>query len=500
MLRQTVIFIDTPGLYPVLKKSLEKIGLDADIITLDGQIYSNPKTYNPVGLNETFKETMRNPVDKTSINRIARAVNNYKYFILATEPDQEGDSLASEIASLLPVQSLLRVNISGLDPASLAESLDNLNAYHPHIGWIGTTRRLVDRAIEASLSSVEAGVKVGRLRSALLGAISHNNVPHGELRLSIKDELGGHEFECRLDLDSENSSEVRYVESVAHELKDIASAANKRERIHFKPWSYAECLSECAHRLSAPVSDVADALNRLYASGYVTYPKSNATSLSVRTIKILTKISDAHGHRHPFNADSVTHNALEFKLQPVCPLIMVDVSKPIKLLSFDDAVLALITRQLILCGTECYIETAHVSHLPAWAKGYEWRRLVHPALSWQDSKLTGSHANYRKDVALVRTMIKFNIGNPNEIVNEVSEFIQDGLIDNSFELNEKGVHCLLKTPDILRDPETFNKIENVICNHTLDPAERAYRVISMLGDDVCAKIMDTISTRMKALA
>lgn len=495
-MNKIIIFIEAVGKIRSLQRSLNALEIDADIIATKGHLYANSQHLFPVGINEHFEETGRQAVNQKLIDKIKSTSGMYRHYLIATDPDQEGDVIAEDIANLIPEQKLLRVNLHGLDADSIYSALKTAKAYNPELSWPGTCRRILDRVLGASFTNQFENISVGRVQSALLGAIHEKPQVFGVANLAMKDKLSGHDFECEIEVTHANHASIKRIVESLKTNPLSASVKLNQDATASEPWNYAECVFYCAQRLNASIAEVDTAMQKLYEDGLLSYLRSSAKALSKDALACLSNIANSQSGRHQLQVDRVQIISQHDAHESPRPLGLVDISLPLKLMDFNTAVLTMITRNLVRCGTEGVDEIPDTSSLPEWAQSLPWKRTRYATLSWRDSKPKNEITLMAIDVALLGVMNRYQLGRPGTQVDHVQRFMQKKLVHSDLNLTTEGKRWVSKTHPQFLSPKNSAYIENLIAdNADLPPSVRAAWIVKELGPQVSETALSTIQMK-----
>lgn len=516
MLNKIIIFIESPGKIATLNNSLSEIEFDADIISTGGHLYANQKDMSQVGVNQYFKETDRSPIPerRDTIQAIANTRHRYQYYLIATDPDQEGDVIAGDIANLLSGEKIMRVHLTGLDPESVKLSLEASQQYNDQMKWAGETRRIVDRLISYSFYDKASGCSVGRVQSAILGSISKKPIPVAEVVLKVKATASDHfdglaYYQATLLIGKKTSLEevddaLFFIENYEAELIDSVKHQET-------PWNFAQCVISCAKELESDIRSVSASMQRLYEAGKLSYPRSMANAVRKSSLDCLKDIASKHNLQQNFNTElvaaideDVSSDGFSAHESPRPLHSDLVIANPLRLLQFDHAVLACITRNLMLCGLDLYKLTPDKREFPEIIRHLDWHRIQYPsALPWQYRQSNTANPSSMSELALksrrtleislLERMNREKIGRPSTQINHVQRFLDKELMSDGH-LNEKGLAWFGRTPSVFLSSESSNLIESNIAKASQMPPEmRTPWVLAQVSEDVLGFIENKMS-------
>ena len=222
---QALIFIEANGKANAWRRIARSLGMTAEVIATTGHVCSFPKSLFPIGIDlarGAVLETRRRP-DPEKREAILRAVADLPKgaaILLAMDNDVEGDVIAYDVAEMIHrafpgrAETIYRVRPGPITSrgvrGALASAVSMIDALDDmvHDAIPGRARAVSDRWIGATFSRI-AGVPVGRVRSAILGAVFLNSChpqslrgrpETGEVTLQARSLTGGRPFVARVPL------------------------------------------------------------------------------------------------------------------------------------------------------------------------------------------------------------------------------------------------------------------------------------------------------------
>jgi DNA topoisomerase I len=317
---QALIFIEANGKAAAWRRIAAQLGMTATVIPTTGHVCSFPNTLFPIGIDLSrgaVLETRRRP-DPERRERILQAVAKAgprMPILLAMDNDVEGDVIAYDVADLIfkahperqatifrirpgPITTRgMRAALSGA--VSMHDALDDMT----HDAIPGRARAVTDRWIGATFSRL-AGVPVGRVRSAVLGATFLNahrpellrgRPETGEITFQARASFGGRPFVARVPLDgSGDMSRITALMRLAREWSgklipgtvralQPAGAAIAPRIGAVRPFNTADALVYAARHHGTPVKAAMQGLQDAYLKGLISYPRTDSREVSLES-------------------------------------------------------------------------------------------------------------------------------------------------------------------------------------------------------------------------
>jgi DNA topoisomerase-1 len=481
----TLFVIEAPGKVETLRGLLAGIpGLgDFQIVATRGHFWRMPQGLDPLYIDENLKEQERKP-DDFVVQRLLEGVEGATEVVLATDADAEGEVIARDVALVLgskaPLLSRMRLRALALD--AVIAAYEARGEFRPQTAASGDTRRVLDRIMGATLMDRAKKVFSGRVQSALLTAISKKAPPVGEAIIQLNAADGGRPFIARVPFAGDERSKAEILVDRVLALPP-AKVGSEEERVRAKPWTFGEAVVHAHAATGMPVGKVATAMQSLYESGRMSYPRSSATAVHESTLSTLEKIAKHHKikfdrrniptiHGNGVDGVSVSHPS-------AAPLGEVDVASALKTLSPEERVLAVIGRNLVASGVQQVIQKPDLEGYPEWMKKLEFER-VEKALPWERN-LKARMVDYDPEAAAMLAMMKTGVGRPSTLVSHAEKFMSRGLVDANFNLTEKGRDWVKALPP------SIGKISPALLEYAFDllpgsPEERVRAIMAMIGE------------------
>lgn len=314
---QALIFIEANGKANAWRRIARSLGMTAEVIATTGHVCSFPKNLFPIGIDlarGAVLETRRraDPQKRETILAAVADLPRGAAILLAMDNDVEGDVIAYDVAEMVHrafperADTIYRVRPGPITSrgvrGALASAVKMVDALDDmvHDAIPGRARAVTDRWIGATFSRM-AGVPVGRVRSAVLGAVFLNSRQSktlrgrpetGEVTLQARSLSGGRPFVARVPLDgSEDPERIKALVRLAREwsgkiipgkirpLQPLGAAIAPRIG-SVRPFNTADALAYAARHHGIPVKMAMQGLQDAYLGGMISYPRTESRSIS----------------------------------------------------------------------------------------------------------------------------------------------------------------------------------------------------------------------------
>lgn len=531
---QAVVIIEAHGKIRAWSRILRDIGITAPIVATGGHLCSFPDTLFPVGIRLESGSTLdptRRP-DPERLNRILQTVRDAPKgarILIATDHDIEGDVIALDVIEAILADDRSRVDaifrlrpsaitVEGIRSALVAATPLRESATRTVNDAIqGRARAVSDRWIGAAFSRL-AGLPVGRVRSALLGAVFLlGRAPHllrgrpetGEITLQARASSGGRPFFARIPLtgqeDPDRVSQLirlarRYegglVPGVVRIPMSLSAAVAPRYG-DVRPYNTGDILVHAARHHGVSVSQGMRGLQDAYLQGFSSYPRTESRDVSresaARVVRLgyscgLDNLDGDHLVAAPEAAADMAHEGLH----PVPSMTSENMDRLRSLLrrpipsappagrsreDVADIMITLIARRAFEAARPIALQRGH------------WRRDNTAGVSEEDARLLEDLDWFREDgfafpwsrdlvtkvrqwpmeAILLEMMIHESLGRPSTYAAHVAVAMGSGDLEaGSFPApprpSEQGVTSLKRTPSTIWNPATCRMIEAAIEN------------------------------------
>lgn len=497
---QELWVIEAPGKVKTLKGILTNMGRDARVQATKGHVFSMPPKLTPLGIDKNLHEFGREP-NMEVVHWLRKMAVLADRIFVATDADQEGDVIAWDVVTLVQDlnPNLSRVRLKGMDEASIIEAVKIAGPVLKEDAIPGRTRALVDRIIGATFSG--GGVAVGRVGTAILGLVAQVKPTTGVLNLSAPSLEGGRPWIAST--------------PITEPLDRVT--AERLARVHFpalspessrivtpKPAHTGRIMVRAADVLDMSPKETSEALQRVYESGKMSYPRAGSDALGDAAVMKMRDILKKSGLK--FEPEVVARKSETDVHDAPHPLGNVDVSQDPRKLGHDEAIRTLVARDLVKAGQRHTVEKPVLSGMdvfliragfePKVARfiaGLDWRRERGPQHPGQQGWLEQGIVERRQDAVVLEAILEAGLGRPSTWANHVEGFLSRGLVDDQLKLTQKGQEWIDRSPPDMLDPRLSVAIEkacekiNIIkgANPSEEPWEElAGKILAVLPTDL----------------
>jgi DNA topoisomerase-1 len=223
--------------------------------------------------------------------------------------------------------------------------------------------------------------------------------------------------------------------------------------------------------MNMPVDKAAEALQKLYEAGKLSYPRASSRGLSEEAAKKIVNAVKNSGYH--MQQEKVTKKSEDDVHDSPYPIGKVNVVNEPKAIGDYEGLRTLIARDLIKTGQEHVIEEAfgapvrdhllkrgfsreiaeHIGNLP-------WRREEGPRYPGQTGWPKSEVVERNPDTVLLEAAINRGLGRPSSWAKHITQFLADGIVDGELRLTAKGKVWVAGSPPALLDPRISAAIEN----------------------------------------
>jgi DNA topoisomerase-1 len=515
--------IEAPGKRQRLGKILEVLGwAEPLIVATCGHFVGMPQSLSPLGIDARLHEVARAVTRPRSVEmldagideavRRAQATSTRPRVWVMTDADAEGAAIGLDAANLVssclagslaePERPLLLMApLKAMTTEAVARALACARPMGPETAVAAMPARgraVVDRVIGGVFS--RSGVAVGRIASAILGALDAEGCPIGEVVLEAPAAAGGRPFRARLPVRTPEEAAAwrARLDRLDHEAGTFPPLAAQPAQEPWRPLPFTmpEILIEASAALGMAARDTERTLQALYEDGRLSYPRSSSRELSAEAMANVQKSAARSGVRGldpAFDPDAGVPGAepawsVHEAVHPLEPVLL---TGRLAALEPAEAVLTLIGRRLVEARlpTSLQLPTrASLEVLPVWARELPWQRLERRRLPWDgDSRVRPGLRLYGPEELVLRTMVAHGLGTPATMAGHAARFVERGLHADG-RLTREGRRWLQATPAWALDPTTSRRIEERLAasRQQAGPSEDVVPPASPLASDILA--------------
>ncbi|MGF1669280.1 MAG: type I DNA topoisomerase, partial [Balneolaceae bacterium] len=351
---KSLVIVESPTKTKTIKKYLPKgyvvdssMGHIRDLPSSAKEIPAKYKkeSWSNIGINvdEGFEPIYVVPSGKKKIvTRLKKLLKDSDELILATDEDREGEAISWHLVELLkPSVPVKRMVFHEITNEAIKEALENFRDIDIHLVEAQETRRILDRLAGYTISpllwkKIAPGLSAGRVQSVAVRFLVDRERERMRFRsgryfdlkakLSKKDEnqffeadlshLNGKRLASGKDFD-ENTGKLKKPDSVVllgekdagllrEKLEDAVWEVTKVEKNRQKrnpaaPFITSTLQQEANRKFGFSARDTMSIAQKLYENGYITYMRTDSTSLSGQAIHAArTAVEEIYGKEYLF--------------------------------------------------------------------------------------------------------------------------------------------------------------------------------------------------------
>jgi len=446
----SLFIIEAPGKIASFKKMLDKYPVkDALVLATRGHLFTMPDSLFPLGIDEDYKETLLAPKNKEIIAEIREAAKLCDTVYVATDPDHEGEVIASDIKQLLSDMdlSIQRLRLHGINVNGLKKGFDNIEPVDARGASAGVSRRIMDRIIGATLSHPPY-IYTGRVQGSIIDFLMKSNPVIGYIEGFLPSSDGGDGFRASIPITRNSADKAQRIAETLNSKTTVARVASKKLIVvpPNKNWDCAQTVSQVSKKTNMPIGDVMRYMQKLYEEGKMSYPRSDSAQLSNESSKGLKIIARNNGMNYTLpdgcDASDMEQGAHESP-HPIDTDI--DISLDVTTLSEEDAVMSIIARNHLLSGNKAlraFVSKPDLASIDPALRNIPWQRVEYANLPWNiEQNSTAEESLFLRknsERIVLDAMSEAGIGRPSTYVNHVRKFLEKGMVDNNFNLTENG--------------------------------------------------------------
>ena len=325
---KSLLIVESPTKVKTIQKHL---GNEYDVMSCVGHVKDLPKNNLGIDLENNFEIKLTVLPDKKEfISELRKKSKIADRVLIATDPDREGEAIASHLATEVPEEKLERVQFTEITKAGIDEGIKNIREIDHHLVAAQTARRVIDRLVgykvspvlwatlQSNMKFVSTNLSAGRVQSAAVKMIvdrdrlraQYITTTYFDLKVDLTRsngqdvisaalvKLDGAKVASSNDFESEtgrlkNKDVLLLTESQADELvKELQSSNWTVSDIKEKPrtsnpkppFTTSTLQQEAARKLRSSARQTMGTAQKLYENGFITYMRTDSTHLSEEAI------------------------------------------------------------------------------------------------------------------------------------------------------------------------------------------------------------------------
>lgn len=454
----TLFVIEAAGKKESLLTTLQTLGVQGDVFSTFGHLLANPKSLWPVFLDIHFKELRREPINPDLVTELRIAAANADRVIVATDPDEEGHVIATDVATLLADhKNVLRGLFYGFDLEGVRRGMARLEHINHQAAVPGNVRRVIDRWIGSTFSDLEKGVSVGRVLTGALALMKRKPVALGYLPVDMPSRDGGAPFRGNIPITRDNQHLLQKY------MLDLGKQApleieSKTVCLAGLPQDHIDTILSVSEKTGESIRAVQERLQRFYERQHISYPRTDARAYNRSSITFAKTLAERN--HIEVKADLYPVNQQEHAHESIHLLKAIELDREIQY-GEDQEILTHIGRQMIRAGQPKVVTTADGTTLPFWAKAVAWERSTTVNNNWRDDQLPPPFkpVMYTAEQAALRFLHESGLGRPGTMVSHATRLVGKDLLTPDFRLTEKGNRFLRHAPSPLFDQDVHQILD-----------------------------------------
>lgn len=304
-----LIVVESPTKARTLSRFL---GSGFDVEATSGHIKDLPKSKLSIDVERNFKPDYQ-IVEKRlgNISKIKSAAKKSKYIYIATDPDREGEAIASHVDEILHEDGLdgddktKRIVFHEITKSAVEEAIKNPRKVDKNLVNAQIARRVLDRLVGYKLSpilwkKVRRGLSAGRVQTVCVRLIverereikAFKSIEYWEFYVDLSRKTSAEKFTAQLTKIGDKKAEIANKEEADKIVSNLKSSAysvlgvNKKEvRKNPYPPFTTSTMTQAASRLfgwsSKKTMSVAQSL---YEEGLITYHRTDSTNMASEAV------------------------------------------------------------------------------------------------------------------------------------------------------------------------------------------------------------------------
>ena len=298
---KTLVIVESPG---KIKKIQSILGDNYHVIASVGHILDLDKSNISVNLDNSFEPNyITIPGKEQVVNNIKSSYKKSSDILIATDEDREGEMIAWSIAKILDldINSNKRILFNSITRDELLNSIKNPKTINQPLVNAQKTRRILDRLVGYELSpllikNIGPKLSAGRVQSVVTKII----IDKYQEYKNYLDNISSSYYKTTALFNNLNATLHDYKKKLGdvHKILDQDQVKNILELIktsdfHIQdiinktsisnpppPFTTSTLQQEASNKLNMNIKTTMNTAQKLYEAGYITYMRTDSTSLS----------------------------------------------------------------------------------------------------------------------------------------------------------------------------------------------------------------------------
>ncbi|MEK7536756.1 MAG: type I DNA topoisomerase [Patescibacteria group bacterium] len=452
---------------PTKAKTLSKfLGSDYLVDSTRGHIKDLPKSKLSIDIENNFMPDYL-PLEKKKdvISKLQKKAKNANEIYIATDPDREGEAIASHVAQILSKSKLSRISFHEITKKAVEEAISHPSVVNQNLVDAQIARRVLDRLVGYKLSpllwkKVRRGLSAGRVQSVAVRLIvekeneikAFKSEEYWEIYATVKNEELKNNNSFTIQLIKQIVKTKEQADKILEELQKAkyqVSDVKKRvvRKNPYPPFTTSTMTQTAARIFGWSAKKTMSAAQKLYEEGLITYHRTDSLNLSVDAVKIARTFIEKEFGKDYLPGKPISYKTKSKSAQEAHEAIRVtDVNRKSSFVNGEygeEKLYDLIRRRFLACQmaqavySETTIDVSAILHPTSYilrASGQVmkfdgWRKLFNvdkeviilPEVIkgenlekievWADQKFTLAPARYN-EASLIKTLEKLGIGRP----------------------------------------------------------------------------------------
>jgi DNA topoisomerase I len=360
MNQKSLIVVESPSKARTIEQYLDG---EFEVVACVGHVKDLPTSKLGIDIENNFEMTLDVlPKRKDFIKELRKKSNAADRVYIASDPDREGEAIASHLASEVPSEKLERVEFNEITKAGVHEGMNNSRKLDYNMINAQKTRRIIDRLVgykvspvlwatlQKNMNFVNTTLSAGRVQSACVKIVierdrkrqKYKKTEYYDLKVELKTNGSESSFEATLnkidgkkivssnDFKSDTGSlknknviilNEKDAKALISKLNDgswIVKSVDEKPRTSNPkpPFTTSTLQQEAARKLRYSAKNTMSVAQQLYENGFITYMRTDSTHLSKEAVSgsrnLISKLfGNDYLPKSPNNYETNVKNAQE---------------------------------------------------------------------------------------------------------------------------------------------------------------------------------------------